>query len=791
MTHITFDPYVPLALWVPLALAAAALLGGYAVAGRRRLPAPRWWTIVTLMAVAVAVPLIVLLNPTWSENVPPPPGKPLLTILLDRSASMGTQDAEKGQTRFQAGVHAAAIVARELGENYEVRLRTFAGASSPTGFESLKKLDPGGPATDLAAAIQQGLEDDRPQGQAILLFSDGIHNSGGPERWIQSAEKAKATATPIYVKTLGGPAEVNDIEVSLQQPQELAFVGQRVPVVVGARQRGKLGAKTNLSLFLDDKLVEERDVILKPNDVVESVFYVSHQANGLYRYEVRADGLPNEVTSVNNSAPLLLHVVDQPIRVLLLEGKPYWDTKFLVRTLSSDSSIELTSVVRLAEGRLLQRKIPRLAPAAKKPSAGGAKGAEAVDGNKPSISGDSARQSPPSPSEKPFASVPSVPGVADQEQWTIEKDAGKFLSDPAALASYQIVILGRNAEAFLTEEALAKLRKWLSEGEGSLICFRGPPASQINQRLGELMPIRWTPTSESRFHVQMTGAGEALRWLPASGDGKDVLADLPSLATTTRPDASKTLAVVLAKGVSGAAGESCPVMSYQPVGNGRVVVVEGAGMWRWAFLAPEHQSQEEIYGSLWRSLVRWLVSNVGLLPSQRMALRADKLTFGTDENATATLLVRDWSGKPPIVELAGKTLETPKTVSCLPHGDYPGQYFVAMGKLPEGRYSLRVEGIDINDLSAVAAFDVRGNMIERLDVRARPDVMKRIAQASGGEVLETADPHALDQQFKLHLGRTRPERMAQTMAWDRWWALLGAFAIWGTAWGLRRRSGLV
>ena len=69
--------------------------------------------------------------------------------------------------------------------------------------------------------------------------------------------------------------------------------------------------------------------------------------------------------------------------------------------------------------------------------------------------------------------------------------------------------------------------------------------------------------------------------------------------------------------------------------------------------------------------------------------------------------------------------------------------------------------------------------------------MKLIAEESGGAVLEAADPRLLAQQFDRHLGRTRPERTAQTMAWDRWWVLLGAFAIWGTAWGLRRRSGLV
>ena len=74
---------------------------------------------------------------------------------------------------------------------------------------------------------------------------------------------------------------------------------------------------------------------------------------------------------------------------------------------------------------------------------------------------------------------------------------------------------------------------------------------------------------------------------------------------------------------------------------------------------------------------------------------------------------------------------------------------------------------------------------------AQPNLMKLIAQQSGGAVLETADPRLLAQQFDQHLSRTRPERTAQTMAWDRWWVLLGAFALWGAAWGLRRRSGLV
>ena len=395
------------------------------------------------------------------------------------------------------------------------------------------------------------------------------------------------------------------------------------------------------------------------------------------------------------------------------------------------------------------------------------------------------------------------------------------------------MILGRNAEVFLSDDALATLRKWLTEGEGSLVCFRGPPASAIGQRLGELLPVRWTPAAESHFRVALTGAGEALRWLPAAADGGDPLADLPSLASTARPDARKALAVVLAK-ADGGPDQAMPVVTYQPVGTGRVVVVEGAGMWRWAFLPPRQRKPgeeasgrpplpsdaaatgtEEVYSSLWRSLVRWLVANESLLPSQRMSLRADKLTFTADENATATLLVRDPSGEAPQVRLvgledrpsfradengpvrqpAGKTsapaAAAPRVFTCVPRGDYPGQYSAGLGRLPEGRYSLSVVGADKGDVSAVAAFNVRENLTERLDLAAQPGVMRMIAQASGGAVLETVEPGLLARHFDRHLSRSRPERTTQTTAWDRWWVLLGAFTLWGVAWGLRRNWGLV
>jgi hypothetical protein len=770
MSRITVDPYIPLALWVPLALAAAGLLIAYALASRRRLSGLRRRVILALMGIAVALPLAVLLNPTWMERVPPPPGKPLLTVLVDASASMDVADAGQGDSRFHEAARIAKAAAAGLKERYEVRLRAFAAESAPTTPQALDARHADGAATDLAAAVDQSMDEERPQGQALLLLSDGIQNVGGSGRLRETMARAKALAVPIYTKVLGGPAEVRDLEVELKRPQEVAFIRQRVPVTVILRQRGSLAARARLQLLLDGKEVEKRWARIVPNGSTEEVFHVIGKTAGLFRYEVRAEPLPGELSAANNTASLLLRVVDQPVRVLLLEGKPYWDTKFLIRSLSLDESVELTAVVQLAPGRLLERNVTR---PNKKPA--------------PAAPGRPSPAAPPPAGPSPAASPPAG------DQWTIEKDAGKFLADPASLASYQIVILGRRAEVFLSDESLTVLRKWLDTEDGSLVCFRGPPSSEINQRLDDLLPVRWTPSSETRFRAQWTEAGQELHWLPA-GEG-DALAAMPSLAATARAEPKPYATTVLAASEA-AAGQSVPVVAYRPagaLGSGRVVVVEGAGMWRWAFLPPQHQDRDELYSAFWRSLLRWLVTNVGLLPSQHLALRADKATFNTEESASATLLVREnrWTGGLPHLELTGTEMKRPQTVACKPWGNTPGQYHADLGRLAEGRYRLRVAGAGKEELAAETALEVRGSLKERLDVAAQPATMTWIAQQSGGAVLERADPAQIARHFDEHLLRSRPERTVRTTAWDRWWVLAGMFVLWGGSWGLRRWSGLI
>jgi len=693
MRELIFEPLIPWALWLALALASAGPWLWYALASRDRLQGWRRPSVLALMAVAVLIPLLILLNPMWLERIPPPQGKPVLTILVDQSASMATDDVPSheetpepgspGQasdgnpaSRYEAACQSARHLVAAADDAFEVRVWGFSDQRHALPLEQLAEEQPSGEATDLAAALEEALKLERDQGQGVIVFSDGAHNgSRGVTGIHRVVQRAKVTATPLYSCTVGTATEVDDLALAVELPHDLAFADQRVPVVVHLSQRGQLAGTIRLTASRDGQVTEQREV--SPTEFqgqdgsAQVVFELSESKPGLYRYEFQAEPLPGEVTAVNNSAAYSLRVIDQPVRVLLLEGRPYWDTKFLIRTLTHDRSVELTSLVRLTNERVLRRDVTQ---------------AENAGGDQ-------------SPSDGSLQSR--------DDRWTIETDPQDVLLRDDMLSEYQIVILGRGAEAFLGDQALGRLKKWLAEQQGSLVCFRGAPARQIGDRLAELLPVRWQPAGHAPARVSMTEEGAALRWLAAGQRTEAPLARMPAVAIADAPEVRDPLTVVLAgaeaasaslggpgSGHNAGADNATPVIAYRPFGGGRVVVVEGAGMWRWAFLPSEDQQQDAVYGRLWRSMIRWLVTGVGLLPSQDVALRTDKTTFSTDEIVRATLLLRQERLAEGVPEVTLRRLgsDQTSTVQPTPRGDRPGHYEVVFGRLAEGRYAARLAG---------------------------------------------------------------------------------------------------
>ncbi len=795
---LVFEPLISSALWLTLAVAVGVLLCGYA---RRRpwaISRGRWGLIIGLMSISAALVLGILLNPTWHERIPPPAGKPRLAIVLDDSASMAATDMPDGRSRYSSAAAIAKACAENLSGRFDVAISTFSKTVLPAGSGDLAERTPSGMTTDLATAVSASIEPGRAAGQAILLLSDGNHNAGGGTPQVLAAlSLARGADAPIFTKTFGTDAEIHDLSIRLHAPQQLSFIGQRVPVTALIRRRGQAPQAVTVVLSHEGHEVERQPLFLSGDTEGEVRFQVEQKERGLYRYDVQVTPFEGELTQVNNYSTFLLRVVDEPIRVLLVEGKPYWDSKFLARTLSSDPSIELVSVVRMSEGRYLERTLKRGKPtsgAAKEDQPAGDEPAGAAKDAAATASAATSAEDARSDRSKAVTSI-SMPVT---ESWRVIPDGREVLEHRSALARFQVVVLGRESESFVSEAAADNLRDWVGTESGALVCFRGQPMAQVSDRLEKMLPVNWNAVEDSRFRMALTDRGRELRWFDLQGTSRagETLPNLPTLAASSRIGQTKPLATILAT-ASDESGTERPVVSFHPYGGGRVVVVEGSGMWRWAFLPPAYADHDGTYGTLWQSLLRWLVSGAALLPSQEMAIRTDQVTFGSSETATASLIMRktaaaaSGTSQAPAVELFEEGRPEPKTIQPVPAGEGPGTFRVVFGELPEGRYRARIAGQPPGKSGVETAFDVRTLLEEQLDLRARPDLMARIASSTGGAELQSDSPKEIAATFTAHLDKGRPDRIRKTPAWDRWWVLVGALSIWVVTWGIRRHSGLV
>ena len=510
---------------------------------------------------------------------------------------------------------------------------------------------------------------------------------------------------------------MHDLALELESQQELAFIGQKAPLVAQVRRRGLGIPQATLVLSQDDHELERRTITFDATGQAVARFDVGQERPGSLSLPGARRAGAGEVILVNNDDSFLLRVVDEPIRVLLLEGKPYWDAKFLVRTLGEDPSIELESVVRLAQGRFLRRRLTR-----------------------PKPGGTAAGAAPPR--RRPRATH----GVDD---WNILPGPAEVLGGKDGLARYQIVVLGRDADVFLGEDSLARLREWIVKEGGSLVCYRGAPAAQLAQPLSRLLPVPLVAVARVAVpraaHRARPRAAVDSRRRP-TGQAGDELAFLPTLARSEQPHEPKPLAVVLATSTpattSGADGGSTPVVTYQPYGAGRTVVIEGAGMWRWAFLPPEQREQGDLYGSLWHGLIRWLAS--GARPARR-GTRWRSAPTRPSSGRVSPRPQRSSCGATPLRVTFRRSIWRAR------HRSRRSNSRPSLREKSRARFawsSGRCRKVAIARGSCgqtdpprlpsdEIAFDVRGFAEEQLDRAARPDLMARIAQESGGAVLAT------------------------------------------------------
>ena len=743
---LIWRPYVsPVLIALLAVLLIVFAVRAFVRSGRALSPAG---VITLLMRVTlIACIAVLLMGPSAMRAGQASTRKPTLRILLDASASMQTPDVED-QTRYDYARLQWLSPDRltKLRNDYDVRLYTF-DKSLRAIDESRLDLTAARAATagvsNIADSVADGLSSRLTPGSAMLVLSDGRDTFDAPMHPV--GEFARAAFTPIYTVPLGGPSMARDLAVIAVPAQPYLFADEPGSITVRVIRSNILQRNTVLHVRQGDQL-DTYPLDFKQSDTASLDIPVRHETPGTYDYTIWTDPVPGEADEANNTQPVFIQVTAKRLRVLILEGQPYWDTKFLAHALRKDPRIDLTQITQLTEDRR-----------------------ETI------VSDDDGPTDPPDSLD--------------------------------ALAEYDVVILGRGIDHVLDEQTIAQLPAYVADRGGRLVFARGRAydpltidGSHTASVLSALEPVVFGEGTLHNQRLELEPAGLRYPGLapPEDANPDPLLSDAASLPMPTLLDApvierEKSAARVLARtrpadGPVGS-GPGQAAIATMPYGRGMVVAVLGDGLWRWALHPRRNGTGDERFDRFWMDSVRWLALGSDYRPGEDMSLRLSRLGAQVGEPIRIDLFDRSAQhGASPEAEV-----ESPQGQrTTLPLKPVPGsttRYQAEYRPAVPGVHHVRILPKGQGGQTVDARFNAYRIDVERMHTSANPAALRTLAQASGGRCLNPLDPDALDPQL------TRQRLAAQTpptphYLWDRGWVLTCLLCLAGLEWIVRKAGGL-
>jgi len=757
---------VPLLLSVVGGLAAISI--ALYVRTARSLPRPRRAIAVAGRLALLAGLLVILLGPTWFDDSPAAmTRRPPLAVLIDTSRSMSISDA--AETSRLDRVRRDWLTASHLNRldaASDVQLIAFDRDTRSLALYETAELNAAGDATHLLEAISRTVDRtaDSQRG-AILVISDGRDTSqldSDTAAFARLGEHAAAQDVAIFAVPVGSTAQPPDRSLVAFPRSETVFAGESVEIVARISRTSTAPDTAAVTLSLDGRPLDRAVVRFAEGERFREVLFSHTPASPeddatprTLAYRVEVAPAENEADRTDNERTVLVRQLGRRMRVVLFEGEPYWDTRFLIAALRTHPRVELTTVQAYAPRRIAVTHHP---PAATSEDATPA-----------------ARRTP-------------------------RTDADSLPTDAEALSRFDAVVLGRGVERFFPPEQASHLADYVTEHGGGLLLTRGRPfnTEAANAAIAPVVPLDWGRRLRERMvlllsEAERSGAPEAVG--PASDQIQ--LQRLPTLLAATRVERVRSGAVVLLRQrradveSADAASDRQAAVVHQRLGRGRTLAVLSEGLWRWAFRPGGDTASKQAFAGLVDELIRWTALGGEFALDTRLDLAAYPANGEIGDPVEIELRTRFMS-EDERTDLKVEVLDpTGQTRSLAPQSDpsRPTRLIARYTPTVPGVHRARVESGEHRTEAGFVAHAPPGEMDR---TAAQPEHLARLAEASGGAVLRDGgiDPllehlNGLDAGRRAHRsgGEPRP-------AWATGWLFALLLGGVGVEWFVRRRSGL-
>jgi hypothetical protein len=621
------------------------------------------------------------------------------------------------------------------------------GPESPVPM-TLPKAE--GEVTDLTSALKFAAGDqNRAEKGAVVIFSDGQHNSG--EAPTDSARILAGRNMPVFTVGIGSRVPPRDLAVIRTTVPDSVFFEDRVRGEIFLKEEVPPGQPFTVSVKDGDKTVWERQLVTEGRNVrrVPFEFPVKELAEARLKdatnnagYEVlgaainlttTVSGLDGDREASNNEGAVRFRAVTQKRKILIVDGRPRWETRYLRNLFERDEKWEVNAVV-----------------------AGGTSDAGFVRGDKP----------------------------------------GTIPNDQKLLDSYDLVIFGEIPKVHFKDEELQWLSDFVSKRGGAMLFIdgaRGNLREYGDTPLGPMLPVEWPAGATAiRGNIKSLSLSERAATLGAfalSGDlgaNAETWRKLPPPHWLSGGQALPGSEVLIEAEVGG--GKAAAAV-LRPFGAGRVYYQAFDESWRWRY-----EVADLYHVKFWNQLASFVAEQPFAARDKYVQVDAGQLTYQPGEQADLRVRLRDISGKPVTDAAVSAVLfrdgTRVATISLSP--DEGGLYRGKSAALEPGDYEMTVESAAVPEgqLKAKTQFKVTAReSLERTMLALNEDLLRQISVGSGGEYFrEEKVDDLLAKLAPLSAGEVIE---TDTVLWQSWWWFSPVVLLLTIEWIIRKRAGML
>jgi uncharacterized membrane protein len=569
--------------------------------------------------------------------------------------------------------------------------------------------------------------------QGVFLFSDGADLAQEPEEISPDILKSLAKINgPVHTLQAGSNDQFRDLALESVSAPDFGFVQQPVRLSLTVFSSALGNRNVPLVLKEDDRILVSKIIEIREDQNKYKVdLQFTPRKMGKHIYTLNLPRFAEESILTNNQKEFEVDVARDRIRILHLNGRPAWDSRYLREVLANNPRVDLLSFFIL-------RNL-----------------------------GDDV--------------------VAPTSELSLIPFPSNLLFDDY-LNSFDLVIFQNfKYEPFIDKKYLSNIRNYVEQGGaflmvGGELSFQG--GSYSRTPIEDILPVSFKDVATRFIDKEFLpiisenfSNHPILRLEKELND--EVWSALPPLHGANQGLVANKDAYVLLENES-----ESPILVAGEFGKGRTALLATDSSWNWSFTKAGGGGR--YFQRFWNNVIDWLIAEP---KTRRLQLESDKERYREEEQVLIKfkLLKENYQ---PAINITGKLTLSSRSGEVvtkeLKTDELGGQVFPF---LPEqaGFYEAI---IDIEGLQEKIMFSVLKDNAEFEKPLVNDFVLKKIAQVSGGQykMLDgTNDLSAL--QFKNPEIKVKSHSRSFSL-WENWWAYGFVAGFLFLDWWLRRKAGL-